>query len=74
LHNALLLKLETLDTPDKLDKFDKLDKLDTLADAGEMAGTRAIAIPIAATPIPAFALFSMTVPTFPNLIVTRVSR
>jgi hypothetical protein len=71
LHNALLLKLETLDTPDKLDKFDKFD---TLADAGEMAGTRAIAIPIAATPIPAFALFSMTVPTFPNLIVTRVSR
>jgi hypothetical protein len=48
--------------------------LDMLADAGEMAGIRAIAMPIAATPIPAFALFSMTVPTFPNLIVTRVSR
>jgi hypothetical protein len=64
----LLLRLETPDT------LDTLDTLATLADAGEMAGIRAIAMPIAAIPIPAFALFSMTVPTFPNLIVTRVSR
>jgi hypothetical protein len=57
-----------------LDKLATPDTVDTLADAGEMAGIRAIAMPIAATPIPAFALFSMTVPTFPTLIVTGVSR
>jgi hypothetical protein len=60
LHNALLLKFARLDT------LERVETLDTLADAGEMAGTRAIAMPIAATPIPTFALFNMTGPHFPE--------
>ena len=64
----MLLRLETPDT------LATVDTADTLADAGEMAGIRAIAMPIVATPIPALTLFSMTVPTFPNHLVTRVSR